>query len=46
MHTETVIAKYTLTDSMLVEAVVVIAALSVLAISKRVKGVAVKWVPL
>ena len=46
MHAETVIAKYTLIDSMPAKAAVVIAALSVLVISKRVKGVAAEWVPL
>jgi len=44
---EIVITKYALTFSVLAGAVVVLeAALRVLGISKRVKGVAEKWVPL
>ena len=46
MRVETVIIKYTLIDLVLVEAVVVIAAPSILAISERVRGAAVEWVPL
>ena len=46
MRIETVIAKYTLTDPALVEAAVVTAAPSVLAISERVRGAAVERVPL
>jgi len=46
MRAETAIAKYTLTDSVLTKAVVVIAAPSVLVISKRVRGAAVEQVPL
>jgi len=46
MHTEIVIAKYTLTDSVLAEAVAVIVVLSVLAIGKRVRGAVAEWVPL
>ena len=46
MRAETAIAKYTPIDSMPVEAVVVILAPGVLAISKRVRGTAVEWVPL
>jgi len=42
MHIETAITKYTLIDSVLVEAVVAIVVSSVLAISKRVKGAAVE----
>ena len=45
MRIETVIAKYTLIDLMPAKAVVVIAAPSVLAISKRVRGVVVERVP-
>ena len=40
MRAEIVIAKYTLIDPVLAEAVIVIAAPSVLAISKRVREVA------
>jgi len=46
MRVETAIAKYTPIDSILVEVVAVIAAPSVLVISKRVRGAAVEWVPL
>ena len=46
MRAETAIAKYTLTDSVLVEVVAAIAAPSVLAIGKRVRGVAAERVPL
>jgi len=46
MRVEIVIAKYTLIDPMLAEAVAAIAAPSVLVISKRVKGAAVERVPL
>ena len=46
MRAEIVIAKYTLIDLALVEAVVAIAVPSVLVISKRVRGAAVEWVPL
>ena len=46
IRAEIAIAKYTLTDSVLAKVVVVIAAPSVLAISKRVRGVAVERVPL
>jgi len=42
MRVEMVIAKYTLTDSVLAEVVVVIAAPSVLAIGKRVREAAVE----
>ena len=42
MRVETAIAKYTLIDSVLVEAVVVTAVPSVLVISKRVRGAAVE----
>ena len=44
MCIETAIAKYTPIDLMLAEGAAVIAAPSVPAISKRVRGVAVKWV--
>ena len=40
------ITKYTLTDSMLAEAVVVTVAPSMLAIGKRVRGAAAERVPL
>jgi hypothetical protein len=40
------ITKYTLMDSVLAEAAVVIAALGVLVIGERVRGVVVEWVPL
>ena len=47
MRAETVIAKYTLIFSVLIEVVVVLeVALGVLGISKRVRGVAIEWVPL
>ena len=46
MCVETAIAKYTLTDSMLAEAVAVIAVPSVLVTGKRVRGAAAEWVPL
>ena len=46
MYIETVIAKYTLTDSVLAKVVTVIAAPSVLVIGKRVKGAAVERVTL
>ena len=46
MRAETVITKYTLTDPAPAEAVAAIATPSVLAIGKRVRGVAVEWVPL
>jgi len=42
MRAEIAIAKYTLTDSVPAEAVVVTAAPSVLVIGKRVRGAAVK----
>ena len=42
MHTEIVIAKYTLTDLVLVEVVAVIAVPSVPVIGKRVRGVVVE----
>jgi len=46
MRIETAIAKYTPTDSVLAEVVAVIAAPSVLAIGKKVKGAAAERVPL
>jgi hypothetical protein len=46
MRVEIAIAKYTPIDSMLAEAVAVIAASSVLAIGKRVRGAAAERVPL
>ena len=46
MRAEIAIAKYTLIDSVLAEAVVVIVVPSVLAIGKRVRGAAVERVPL
>jgi hypothetical protein len=46
MRTEIAIAKYTLIDLALAEAVAVIVAPSVLAIGKRVRGAAVERVPL
>jgi len=46
MRAETVIAKYTLIDPVLAKAAAVIAAPSVLAISKRVGGAVVERVPL
>jgi len=46
IRVETAIAKYTLIDSVPAEAVAVIVTLSVIAISKRVKGAAAEWVPL
>jgi len=46
MRVEIAITKYTPIDSMLAEAVAVIAAPSVLAIGKRVRGVAAEQVPL
>ena len=46
MRTEIVITKYTPTDLVLAEAVVVIAVPSVPAIGKRVRGVVVEQVPL
>jgi len=46
MRVETAIAEYTLIDSVLAEAVVVIAAPNVLVISKRARGVAAEQVPL
>jgi hypothetical protein len=46
MRVEIAIAKYTLIDLALAEAVVVIAALGVLVIGERVRGAAVKRVPL
>ena len=46
MHAEIAIAKYTLIDLMPAEAVVAIAAPSVLAIGERVRGAAVERVPL
>jgi len=42
MRAEIVITKYILINSMLVEAIIAIAAPNVLAISKRVRGVAVE----
>jgi len=47
MYREITITKYTLTFSVLVRAVEVLeAVLGVLGISKRVRGAALKWVPL
>ena len=46
MRLEIAIAKYTLIDSMLAEAIVVIVVPSVLVISERVRGAAVERVPL
>jgi len=46
MRAETAIAKYTLIDPVLAEAVVATAAPSVLAIGKRVRGAAAERVPL
>jgi len=46
MRIKTAIAKYTPTDPMLAEAAAAIAAPSVLAISKRVRGAAAEQVPL
>jgi len=46
MRVEIAIAKYTLIDLALAEMVVAIVAPSVLVISKRVRGAAVKQVPL
>jgi hypothetical protein len=46
MRIEIAIAKYTLIDPVLAEAVAVIVASGVLVIGERVRGVAVEWVPL
>ena len=46
MRVETAITKYTLIDPVLVEAVAAIVAPSVLAISKRDRGVVAEQVPL
>ena len=46
MCTETVIAEYTLTDPVLTETAAAIAVLGMLAISEKVRGVAVERVPL
>jgi hypothetical protein len=46
MRTEIAIAKYTLIDPALAEAVVVIVVPSILAIGERVRGAAVERVPL
>jgi len=46
IRAEIAIAKYTLTDSVLVKVVVVIAAPGVLTISKRVRGAVVERIPL
>jgi len=46
MHVEIVITKYTLTDPVLVEAVVATVASGVLVIGERVRGAAVERVPL
>ena len=47
MHTEIVIAKYTLIFSLLAKVVVILeAAPGVPGISKKVEGIAAKWIPL